>query len=296
MTYSACPQFSNQYNYYPVRLNRSMNNEKMQQHRIRRMLLTYGDSATETFMPHILKFNCSDILLDSGAFTKKAQRGEITIQGYCDFLHTYQQHFTGYINFDKLGDPETTERNQAFMEKEGLTPIPVYHRGSPLSIVRDMFQEHSYICIGNLVGATLKDRMATLDKVFEHFRPGVKVHLLGMSTWELLIRYPAWSSDSRTSTWPALKTLTPVAFDPADRTYKRWSMRDPHITWANRKLLALSGMDILDLPADTSKEDPIDLYLLRQAASNAILFERCVREDRARIGTNFELYPEGQCI
>ena len=277
----------NVFRYYPVRTGYDL--PDVDSFAVPRLLMTYADSAVEKRMPKIEAWPCSDMLLDSGAFTARAREGEITRVDYAKFLHKHGHLFSAYINFDKMGDWKESADNLKFLEGEGLHPVPVWHRGTDIKVLEELLDGYDYICIGNLVSGSPTERFATLDAAFQVWTPGKKVHLLGMGDPLLLAQYPAYSSDSTSATLLAPRFAKFSLIDPADRNWKIWKLRETDRTWALRKLLLLHGLDINDMPTDAEEAKAYLPYLFRAALRTGSLVERCVREDRARLGTQFKM-------
>ena len=285
MIYSAPQQHCNEYRYYPVRLQPKIPDAAT--FIVPRLLMTFGDSATDKKMKLIKDWPVKDMMLDSGAFTQRGAKGEIKIREYINFLHKHKDHFTCYVNFDKIYDPEQTEKNQRLMESEGLNPIPVWHTKSDIKLLVEMMQEYSHLCIGGIRPLGPDERMQKLYQIFDHWRPGIRIHLLGIATPDILSRFPVWSSDSRSATFSAAVNSEFCVFNPAERKIERWSTRDTLKTWAHRKLLLLHGLDIHSLPKNETVAATFSPYLLKAALRSGTVLERCIRADRAALGTEY---------
>lgn len=140
------------------------------------------------------------IFIDSGAFTAHTQGIDIDLGEYCDWLHKWKHRIRVYASLDVIGDWKGSLRNQREMEDRGLTPLWVFHQGSPFEVLEEMIQEYDYIAIGGLVGkrASKTALVAFLDRCFQilgKYWPK-KAHAFGMTSVPLLQRYPFYSADS----------------------------------------------------------------------------------------------------
>lgn len=138
------------------------------------------------------------LFLDSGGFSAFTKGVEIDIDHYISFIKRYNKIFGTVANLDVIGDHEASMKNQRYMESQGVNPIPVFHYGTDMFVLKDMAQEYPYIALGGLVPhARYKDRLrAHLDRCFSIIGPGVKTHLFGITSRWVLERYPAFSADS----------------------------------------------------------------------------------------------------
>ena len=70
-----------------------------------------------------------EIFLDSGAFTAHSQGKKIDIDKYIEFINRNKNFIKLYANLDVIGNWKETIKNQKYMEKKGLNPIPTFHMG-----------------------------------------------------------------------------------------------------------------------------------------------------------------------
>ena len=156
-----------------------------------------------------------DVFLDSGAFSAWSKGIEIDIQKYIEFIKQNQDVITVYANLDvisrdrfSMGTKESAEktlRNQKIMEEAGLSPLPVFHIGEPFEYLEYYINHYDYIGLGGMVGKSKQTLDTWLDVVFgqyicdERGYPKVKVHGFGLTSVQLMVKYPWYSADS--STW-----------------------------------------------------------------------------------------------
>ena len=147
--------------------------------------------------------NKVDLFLDSGAFSAKNKNIEIDIQEYIEFIKINEKHINCYANLDVIGNPKATLKNQKIMEKAGLSPVPVFHFGEdPELYLKPLIGKYEYIALGGLVVGANKRLIPWLDNIFKKYlldknmMPLIKVHGFGITSFQLLFRYPWFSVDS----------------------------------------------------------------------------------------------------
>lgn len=148
------------------------------------------------------------LFLDSGAFSSWSKGSEIDIDEYIEFVKEHQKFLEVYANLDVIGDAESTYKNQKYMEKKGLNPMPVYHTGKedPKWLERYVKEGYQYIGLGGMAGkdmskavlVVLLDSLWTKYLLHKDGMPKVKVHGFGMTSVDLMFRYPWYSVDSTT--------------------------------------------------------------------------------------------------
>lgn len=143
------------------------------------------------------------LFLDSGAFSALTQKVQINLTEYIAFIKKYQGIIDVYSVLDDITDPEITLANQKTMEEAGLNPVPCFHHGEPFDYLDNYVDNYDYISLGGLVGARTKVLQEWLDRCWLRLiegngMPKVKVHAFGMTSHQLLWRYPWYSVDSTT--------------------------------------------------------------------------------------------------
>lgn len=147
-----------------------------------------------------------NLMLDSGAFSAFTKNVEINIYDYIKFIKKNEKYITHYINLDVIGDPVKTYENQKIMEGERLKPIPAFHVmfESKEWLKKYIDEGYDYIGLGGMAGTkfTKKDFINKLNPLFEFIicdklgMPKVKIHGFGMTSLDLMLRYPWYSVDS----------------------------------------------------------------------------------------------------
>jgi len=138
------------------------------------------------------------VLLDSGAFTMHNSGSSISIDDYAAFLREYGARVWRYINFDKIGDGKQTEDNLRWLQGQGLNPVPVLQPTVRLDEIERFQREHPFYCLGGVAKHSPDSCRKYLDYISQvvDYR---RVHILGKTLPELIMRYLPYSCDS--STW-----------------------------------------------------------------------------------------------
>ena len=178
-----------------------------------RLMLTYAEAKWYNAQMPRFKENNFDILCDSGAFSLHNRGIDIDIFDYCDYLKKH--NLSKYIVLDKIGDHPETMLNQKIMEDYGMTPIPVFHMGSPLKDLYSIVDMgYDYICLGGTVGAHRNKRIDFFNSVFDSF-PDHKFHGLGLSDFNIIMMFPFYSVDS--TTWLIAQKVGKIFDNNGDR-------------------------------------------------------------------------------
>ena len=141
------------------------------------------------------------IIIDSGAFTAFKTGREITLNEYMRFIDELPFKPYAYINLDVIGDPAASMQNYKQMLSNGYNPVPVITKGGSV----DEFNEYGgapFVALGGLVGAitSRNEKVGWIDKcVRAANEKNIKLHLLGLTSAALLMRWPIASADS--SSW-----------------------------------------------------------------------------------------------
>lgn len=142
---------------------------------------------------------------DSGAYSAWTQKSKVDIGEYADWLHRWRHRITTYANLDLKRDMVQSRKNQAYLERRGLTPIPVFHGGEPMEYLEELCSGYDYVAIGGSAGEKVqRDRKLQLwwaAKMFgiaqEH---GTRFHGFGMLMWHLIRAFDWYSVDATTWT------------------------------------------------------------------------------------------------
>lgn len=144
------------------------------------------------------------IFMDSGAYsTFSYGLPPQDVHEYIRFIEEHEHNIHIYANLDVIGDAEATWKNQAAMEKAGLTPLPVFHPVSDnVKWLHKCINEYEYFAIGGVAhNPSITTRIKVLDKcwhllVDKDGKPTNKVHGFGLAAPKLIFRYPWYSIDT----------------------------------------------------------------------------------------------------
>ena len=171
------------------------------------VLESYHYVKNETYLKQV-RADGRRFFLDSGAFSAFTQGATIDLNKYCDYIHRNADVIIMPSVLDAIGDPDGTWRNQVAMEAQGVHPLPCYHYGEPTEVVDWYASRYEYITIGGMVPIPNSQLRIWLDRIWEEHltdsegKPKCKVHGFGLTSPELMSRYPWHSVDS--STWQAM--------------------------------------------------------------------------------------------
>ena len=141
------------------------------------------------------------VFLDSGAFSAKSKDIEIDIESYIGYIYRNMDLIDTYVNLDVIGDAEATWENQEIMEEAGLKPLPVFHMEDDIKYLYRCL-DYTHFCLGGMAGEPQLARMSFFKKAWKIIcgqpsrLPMCKVHGFGMTSPEMLSKFPWYSVDS----------------------------------------------------------------------------------------------------
>lgn len=184
--------------------------EKLIFDRYPHLLESYHYIHKPQFVEAIGSYN-DKVFLDSGAFSAHTLGVEIKVTDYCAYIEK-NNHIVRNENgvllasvLDGIGDPLLTYQNQKQMEAAGVTPLPCFHLGEDEKYLQYYVDNYQYITLGGMVGSSSKSLILWLDRIWKNYltnedgSPKLKVHAFGITSLEIMHRYPWHSVDS--SSW-----------------------------------------------------------------------------------------------
>jgi hypothetical protein len=129
------------------------------------------------------------------------------LEGYVEFINRYWDVVDLYANADVLPGrfserdkaEELSLRNQKWLERRGLKPVPVVHLGADVSWL-DQYLDmgHDLISLGGLVGSITKDGCRRwIAGCFDWASAkGVRLHGFGLTNFRAITSFPWYSVDS----------------------------------------------------------------------------------------------------
>ena len=167
-----------------------------------KLLLSYfflKKTSLDKVFENVLEPHEIDLFIDSGAYSAFTQRVRIDVEKYADWIKKNQHWMTQYANLDVKHSATEGEYNLRFLEKEGLSPIPVWHGGESAGALSKMASQYNHIAIGGIVGKEVKRTGLTkfLQAVSNIVKDnGSKAHMFGVGNWNTLSKVDFHSADS----------------------------------------------------------------------------------------------------
>lgn len=147
-------------------------------------------------------FSGKNIFLDSGAFSAKNKGIDISIVNYGNFILLHKDSLEYYSNLDVIGDSKQTAKNQERLESIGLSPVPVFHWGEDILILKKLCEQYNYVSIGNTVPIKPKTKLAEqIVSALNYVNYNMtRIHLFGFSSFPgmILLKDYIYSVDSTT--------------------------------------------------------------------------------------------------
>jgi hypothetical protein len=150
------------------------------------------------------------LVLDCGAVGADSRGTTIDLDDYIEFLRPIEHLLEFYISLDAIGDGKTSYDNWLYMLGEDLTPVPVYHFGTPKKYLYEYCHRTDLVAIslgkaGNR-RLSVSKRREMLVSIWRSRHlvdatgyPKVRVHGLGITALELVEAFDWYSVDS--SSW-----------------------------------------------------------------------------------------------
>lgn len=227
------------------------------------------------------------LFIDSGAYSAKTQGVKISVYQYISFLKRWNSYIDTAASLDVIGDGEGTWRNQQVMEGYGEKPIPTYHTGEDLDLLQMYIQRYPYIALGGNVGRSADELMGWLDEMWDRYLtnaaglPIIRVHAFGVTSPEIMTRYPWYSVDS--TSWLLAAATGKAAVCDTDLANWPW----------------LRMLPISDKSPDLARDQHFDSMRPTEKEGWARLFEskhysiKTLRDDyRERFFCNAQAYVE----
>lgn len=158
-----------------------------------------------------IRENGARVFLDSGAFSAFSLGVDVDLPAYCrwiqansDIIRCDGPDLMASV-LDGIGDPLKTYQNQLAMEQLGVRPLPCFHYGEDERYLEFYLANYDYITIGGMVPVSTPQLFYWLDRIWSKYltdgsgRPRIKVHGFGLTSVDLMTRYPWYSVDS--SSW-----------------------------------------------------------------------------------------------
>jgi hypothetical protein len=167
------------------------------------------------------------IFLDSGAFSMFTQKIKVNLQEYADYIARHKDIIHVASNLDEIGRgrEQDTWKNQKTLERMGAKIQPVHHaRDDDKWLLKYMAEGYDYVFLGGMVPETTKYLRGWLDHIWHKYltkKDGsarIKIHGFGLTTLDLINRYPWYSVDS--TSWVITGRFGSVYLDLPHRDIK----------------------------------------------------------------------------
>lgn len=145
------------------------------------------------------------VFLDSGAFSAFNIGAEIDVDAYSQFIKDNRDVIDVASVVDGIGDAQMTLDNQKRAEDAGVRVLPCFHFGEDPVYLEHYLENYEYITLGGMVPPSTKQLREWLDWIWPCYLtdaqgwPRVRVHGFGLTSMNLVRRYPWFSVDS--SSW-----------------------------------------------------------------------------------------------
>lgn len=181
---------------------------------LKRRLYSYAYDITSDNepKPHVIETAAWGVELfsDSGAYTMHTKGKPVSIEKYAEYIWKHGKLYSTVANIDAIGGgddgAQRTWDNQKALEKLGVRPVPVFHCREPFKwLDRYLSEGYDRLALGGMVPESTPFLREWLDYVWgKHLtdadgRARLKVHGFGLTTIDLMRRYPWDSVDS--SSW-----------------------------------------------------------------------------------------------
>lgn len=186
-----------------------------------------------------IRENGDKVFLDSGAFSAFTLGKTIDLPAFVDYIKRNQDIIEHASVLDGIGDPLQTFKNQAAMERLGVRPLPCFHYGEDERYLEHYIQNYEYITIGGMVPISTPQLFHWLDRIWGRYlvdgsgRARIKVHGFGLTSHDLMVRYPWYSVDS--SSWVQIGAHGNI-FLPEERKTIAFSSKSPNAKVENQHI------------------------------------------------------------
>lgn len=193
------------------------------------------------------------IFLDSGAFSVWNSGRSIKLIDYITFLRKYHHYFDVITALDVMDSPRDTLLNYQDMIK--YLPeikqkiIPVYHYPEPVEYLDKYIEIADYIGIGAITGLckSTKTLMPYLIKVLNHIPKHIKIHLFGLSRYDVVLKFGPRIASVDSTSWSAsplfLTVLTNHGKKFIDYKHKTTATRVNTMKWLCNDVAQLQDLE-----------------------------------------------------
>lgn len=265
--------------------------------------------AIETWCQYADKTNQfkSKLFIDSGAFTAWTKGVEIDTDEYIKWLNEHSKYLALFAQIDSIPGNIRTGATQEQVKEAArkswenfLYMYPrvegperllyTFHVGEPYEYLKnamewtdDKGQHIQYIALGGMVGKSVPIRKHFLDTCFDIIHkssnPNVKVHAFGMTSLDLLSKYPITSADSTswimTSVTGSIMSQYGNISVSKETQNKADNIANPNYKSARKQVVLdhinKCGFKLEDLQEDYKQREKFNIAYLQRWAENYVL-------------------------
>jgi hypothetical protein len=145
------------------------------------------------------------MFLDSGAFSAFTLGATIDLDQYAKFIKDNPDiiHQAASVDVIGAGKEQQSYDNLKYLERLGVQVLPTHHaRDADHWLQRFLDEGYTHLCLGGMVPESTQYLREWLDKMWGRYLTNpdgtakIKVHGFGLTTLELMFRYPWYSVDS----------------------------------------------------------------------------------------------------
>lgn len=236
----------------------------------------------------------TNLMLDSGAYSAWNIGAQINVVDYAEYILANIDHIDVVVNLDVIpgarngpmpsaADIEHAAQqsweNFEYLRSCGIDAIPVFHQAERFYWLERMLDAGcTYIGLGAISRAASKQRIAWLDDVWDMLadddgRARIKVHGFGVTSSEVMFRYPWYSIDS--TTWMITAAygmiMVPSVDAKGDWVFHR---RIPRVRISKEAPIVPGHFKLL-----SAQEQAVVLRFIEEAGTT---YEECLKSPKAR--------------
>ena len=222
-------------------------------------------SAIKEYINNVEDIKQTKLFIDSGAWSAHSQGKEVDIDDYIKYLNENDEYFYIFAELDKipgefrkaktkeqkLEAPKISWDNYLYMKdkvKSRDKLLPVFHQGEDFKWLVNMLEYRPedtgthipYIGISPANDSPIPGKLAFVDRCFEIIEassnPNVKTHAFGMTSLNILERYPFTSADSTSYLMQAINGSIMTEYGAINLSDRRLS-KDNVLFLADKTLL-----------------------------------------------------------
>jgi hypothetical protein len=200
----------------------------------------------------VIRRNGHKIFMDSGAFSMFTLGIKVDLDKYARYIVAAQDYIEIASNVDAIGAglEAKSYENQKYLEslKLPIQVCPVHHaRDRDEWLVRYLDEGYDYIFIGGMVPEPTPYLIEWLDHIFDKYLANpdgsarVRVHGFGLTTFELMERYPWYSVDS--TSWVMISMFGSCIMDiGGKRRAISFSSKSPNVKTEDKSFWSLDSV------------------------------------------------------